>query len=148
MSRDREVRFDAAELLERVGPEAESAVPALLATLKEPFDLEEIKRSRAAAWSWDPACAAAKALGRNSSNREIIDGLVRMLSSDVAERTSCAAEGLGYLGPGAVAAVPPLIAAYDRVLKSERHRIGQSAIAAAIGQIAPNSDRHRVPLRS
>jgi len=138
-SRDPEVRFRAAELLGRVGPTAESAVPALLATLKEPFDLEKSKHSRSVAWSWDPACGAAKALGRISGGREVITGLVEMLSSDVAERTSSAAEGLGNLGPAAVAAVPPLIAAYDKALNSQQQRIGQSAIAAALGRIAPKS---------
>ena len=43
------------------------------------------------------------------------------------------------MGPAAIAAMPSLIAAYDRVLTSEQHRIGQSAIARAIGQIAPNT---------
>jgi len=138
-SRDREVRFRAAELLGRVGPGAESAVPALLAILKEPFDLERSKRLRVAAGSWDPACGAAKALGRISARPEVIASLAEMLSSDVAERTSSAAEGLGNMGPRAVAAVPLLIAAYDKVLNSEQHRIGQTAIAAALGQIAPRS---------
>ncbi|MFI5455793.1 MAG: HEAT repeat domain-containing protein [Isosphaerales bacterium] len=138
-SRDREVRFHAAEILERVGPGAEPAVPALLATMKEPFDLEESKRTRDIAWRWDPACGAAKALGRISASREVIAGLAAMLSSDVAERISSAAEGLGNVGPGAVAAVPPLIAAYDKALNSVQHRIGQSAIAAALGRIAPKS---------
>jgi len=137
--RDQENRFQAAELLGRVGPGAESAVPALLATLKEPFDLEKSKRAHAVAWSWDPACGAAKALGRISARPEVIASLAEMLSSDVAERASSAAEGLGNMGPRAVAAVPPLIAAYDKVLDSEQHRIGQTAIAAALGQIAPRS---------
>jgi HEAT repeat protein len=138
-SRDRDIRFHAAELLRRVGPAAESAVQALLATLKEPFDLAESKRSRSIAWSWDPACAAAKALGRISPSREVIAGLAEMLSADVAERISSAAEGLGDIGPPAVAAVPPLIAAYDNALNSQHHQIGQSAIAVALGRIAPGS---------
>ncbi len=63
----------------------------------------------------------------------------RLLSSDVPERVSCAALGLRDLGPRAVAAVPQLIAAYDRVLKSNQHVIGQMSISDAIGRIAPKS---------
>jgi len=141
-SRDREDRFQAAELLARVGPGAGSAVPALLATLKEPFDLEEeSKRSRSGSHveSWDPACSAARALGRISVSREVIAGLVEMLSSDVTARVRSAAEGLGNLGPRAVAAVPRLIATYERVLKPDYELIGQNEIATALGRIAPKS---------
>lgn len=138
-SRDREVRFHAAELLGRLGLEAKKAVPALLATLKEPFDPQETKRSRTVAWSWDPACIAAKALGQIGASEEIVANLAEMLSSDTPERVSSAAEGLGYLGPRAGAAVPALIAAYDKVLKSKQHVIGQISIPYALGRIAPKT---------
>ncbi len=140
VSRDRTIRVATAELLGKLGPQAESAVPALLALLNEPFDMKTIERSRAIGLARDPACAAAKALGRISSNPKVIDVLTAMLSSDVDERTSSAAEGLGSIGPTAVAAMPSVIAAYDRMLRSKQRPIGQSAIAAAIGQIAPNSE--------
>jgi HEAT repeat protein len=138
-SRDRQVRFQAAELLGRVGPEAESAVPALLETLKEPLDMDERKRNRSFAWEWDPACAAAKALGRVASSEEVISRLAQMLSSDIDERIGFAAEGLGNMGPRADAALPALIAAYDKVLGSERHQIDQIARSKALARIAPKS---------
>ena len=63
-SRDREDRFHAAWLLGRLGPEAKSAVPALLAILKQPFDLQEGKTTRLVDRTRDPACTAARALGQ------------------------------------------------------------------------------------
>jgi HEAT repeat protein len=138
-SRDRQVRFQAAELLGRVGPEAESAVPSLLETLKEPLDMDERKRTPTVAWHWDPACNAAKALGQIASSEEVISKLAQMLSSDIAERISSAAEGLGNMGPRAAAALPSLIAAYDKVLGAKQHMIGQIAIPKALGRIAPKS---------
>ncbi len=138
-SRDREDRFHAAWLLQRLGPEAKSAVPALLAILKQSFDLEESKTTRPVDRTGDPACTAARALGQIGASEEVIASLAVMLSSDVPERVSCAALGLGDLGPRAVAAVPQLIAAYDRVLRSKSHVIGQMSISDAIGRIAPKS---------
>jgi HEAT repeat protein len=138
-SADREIRFNAAEILGRLGAVASSAVPSLLATLKEPFDLEEQKKSRDAAWYGDPACAAAKAVAQIVANEEVIVGLTEMLSSDIAERVSSAAEGLGNIGPRAASAVPRLIAAYEKVQKSNKHVIGQIRIPEALGMIAPNT---------
>jgi HEAT repeat protein len=135
----REVRFEAAELLGTLGPKADPAVPALLAVLKEPFDRPERERNRVVAWTWDPAGAAAKSLGKISSSPDVIAALIAMLASDVDERVSCAADGLGTLGQNATQAVPALITAYDRVLTAKEHAIGQFQIARSLGQIAPHS---------
>lgn len=110
----RDVRYDAGHLLGQLGPAAVPAVPALLAILKEPFDRQEREKTHAVAWDWDPACSAARSLVQISSSNQVIAGLIEALSSDVDERVSCAAEGLGTLEPKAVEAVPALIAAYDR----------------------------------
>lgn len=138
-SPDREVRYQAAILLGRVGPAAESAVPALLAVLKEPFDLTESEKTHVAAWEWDPACKAAQSLGQISASQPVIAGLIEMLSSDSPERRSCAAAGLCTLGTRAIDAVPALIAVYDKGLTSQRHPIGQIEISRAIARIAPHS---------
>jgi HEAT repeat protein len=138
-SRDREDRFHAAWLLGRLGPEAKSAVPALLPLLKEPFDLQERKTTRLVGSTGDPACTAARALGQIGASEEGIAILAEMLSSDVPERVSCAALGLRDLGPRAIAAVPKLVAAYDKLLKSKQHVIGQMSISDAIGWIAAKS---------
>jgi HEAT repeat protein len=139
LSRDREIRFHAAEILGRLGPDAGAAVPTLLAILKEPFDLQERTKNRVVAWYWDPACSAAKALGQIAANDEVIAILAEMLSSDVAERVSAAADGLGKMGPRAVAAVPQLIAAFDRAQQPGQHMIGQITISRSLGLIAPKT---------
>jgi HEAT repeat protein len=138
-SADREIRFGAAAILGRLGVDASSAIPGLLATLKERFDLEEQKKNMVAAWCWDPACAAAKALAQIAATEEVIVGLTEMLSSEIAERVSSAAEALGNIGPRAAGAVPRLIAAYEKVQKSDKHVIGQIKIPEALGMIAPNT---------
>jgi HEAT repeat protein len=138
-SSERDIRFNAAEILGRVGPGAEPAVPALLAILNEPFDRERNERTAGAAWQWDPACAAAAALGKISASQHVIDRLIEMLSSDVVERISSAAKGLGTLGPKAISAGPALIMSYERMLASEKNwsaarglaALGPKAIAAA-----------------
>jgi HEAT repeat protein len=113
LSRTREIRFHAAEVLGRLGAAASKAVPTLLAMLKQPFDTPERKNNTLAAWYWDPACSAAQTLGQIAVNEEVITKLAEMLSSGVAARISSAAEGLGNMGPRAVASVPRLIAAFD-----------------------------------
>ncbi len=139
-SREPRFRSHAAWLLGRVGPEAKSAVPALLAILKEPSDLEEGQTIRLVNRTGDPACSAARALGQiGVAGEEVIASSAEMLSSDVPERVSCAASGLRDLGPRAVAAIAQLIAAYDKVLKSRHHVIGQMSISDAIGGVAPKS---------
>jgi HEAT repeat protein len=138
-SRDRDARFHAAWLLGRLGPEAKSAVPAMLGILKEPFDLNERKTTRLVDWTGDSACSAARALGQIGATEDVIASLGEMLSSDVPERVSCAALGLRDLGPRAVAAVPRLIAAYDKVLKSKQHVIAHINTLDYTGRIAPKS---------
>jgi HEAT repeat protein len=135
-----EARFRATEILARVGPAARPAVPALLALLSEPFDVKRSTTDHTSPNYWDPACGAAIALGQIGPTPETIAGLTTMLASDVPERTSSAASGLAKLGPAAGPTVPALIRAYDRVLKSEKPFLGQSAIALALGRLGPHSE--------
>ena len=132
-------RFQATEILARAGPLAKPAIPALLALLSEPFDLNRSKADRTSPMYWDPACGAAVALGEIGPTPESIDGLIALLASDVSERASSAASGLAKLGPAAGIAVPALIATYARVLESESHFLGQSAVAMALGRLGPHS---------
>jgi HEAT repeat protein len=163
-SRDRDVRFYAAQLLGRVGPEARAAVPALIAVLNEPLD----------AMYPDPGRAAALALGQMGPSREAIAALVEVISPEKVEplldsfvhdlsdmgprdvdgrvfvavdvqvrlvetlRIMAAIEGLGDIGPPAVAAVPAMIAVYRKALET-RHSMAQPTIPEALGRIAPNS---------
>ena len=135
----RDARFEAADILGRLGPEAEPAVPALLAILKEPFDPKAIENSRRGGRVHDPVCSAARSLGRISASKPVIAGLIDVLSSDIEVRVSAAAKGLGALGPGAVDAAPTLITAYERALQSKPYPIAQDSLAESIGRIAPHS---------
>jgi hypothetical protein len=69
------------------------------------------------------------------------ESLHQIRSKDVSERRA-AAMSLRLVtrdrdvGPRAGSVIPALIAAYDRVLKSKEHVIGQSAISDALGKVA------------
>jgi HEAT repeat protein len=164
-SRDRDVRFHAAQLLGRIGPDARAAIPVLIAVLKEPLGASYP----------DPARGAARALGQMGPRREAIAALVEVISPEKVERNlsawqklgpllaarkgladskppalqvravgaeslriMAAMHGLGDIGPPAVAAVPALISAYNKALGTH-HTMTQVAIPMALGRIAPNS---------
>ncbi len=138
-SPDKEVQLRATEILAHVGPAAMPAMPALLAMLSEPFDLKRSQTDRTLPNYWDPACAAAVALGKIGAAPESIAGLTAMLASDVPARVHTAASALAMLGPPAACAVPALIIAYDKFLRAEGHMIGQSAVVMALGELGPLS---------
>jgi HEAT repeat protein len=158
-SKDREVRYYAAQLLGRIGPEASAATPTLITILNEPHPRSEL----------DPACAAAQALGQMGPRPEAIASLLEVFSPAKVEaylaayqkaasspleaksstelprdfiwqsfRIQSAAVGLSHIGPPAVAAVPALIAAYDKALEAH-HWMGHTTFPAALGRIAPHT---------
>jgi HEAT repeat protein len=131
-SSERDVRFHAAQLLGRIGPEASAAIPSLIALLKEPLDVQYP----------DPARAAARALGLMGPRPEAIAALVEVISPENVERSLAAhqardqstgdrrtalaresfrivsaMQGLSDIGPPAAAAIPALIAAQKRALE-------------------------------
>jgi HEAT repeat protein len=160
-SNDREIRYQAAQLLGRIGPEASTAIPTLIAFLNEPLSPS----------GPDPAVSAARALGQIGPTREAIAALTEAASpakvdanlaaweklpppSPVTKgstpadqlrqklvreslRIVSAIDGLGHIGPPAIAAVPTLIAAYNKALN--RHYMAHAAIPRALGRIAPNT---------
>jgi HEAT repeat protein len=71
-STDPEIRFLAAQLLGRVGPEASVAIPDLIAVLNEPISVDW-RRS-------DPARGAARALGMMGPNQVAIAALMDVIS--------------------------------------------------------------------
>ena len=143
-SRNREVRSQSARLLGRIGPEAKPAVTALIATLKEPVDLE-MGRTKIMADTWDPPCHAAIALGSIATSDDVIAVLIQVLRSGrigqpgVSERRFCAAQGLRLIGPHAASAAPALIFAINELLDSKEDLPGAYPMAESLGQIAPNS---------
>jgi HEAT repeat protein len=131
-SGEREVRFHAAQLLGRIGPEASAAIPGLIALLKEPLG----------AIYPDPARGAARALGLMEPRPEAIAALVDVIAPEKVERNLSAnqapgkstgdgragivresfrilsaMQGLGDIGPPAGAAIPALIAAQKKALE-------------------------------
>jgi HEAT repeat protein len=158
--RDRGARFHAAQLLGRIGPEANAAIPALIRVLKEPLGESYRDPARGAARAlglMGPSPKATAALIEVISPEQVESNLAayqkvpptlpatRDGPADLARlalvrgsmRIMSAIEGLGDIGPPAVAAVAALIAAYNRAL--DYHTMAQTAIPAALGRIAPNS---------
>ncbi|HZW31499.1 MAG TPA: HEAT repeat domain-containing protein [Isosphaeraceae bacterium] len=162
-SPDRNVRAITADLLGRIGPDARGAIPALIKVLKEPFGRE---RDRSWSVSPEPARSTARALGKMGPSREAIAALIEVISPEKIERImaslrglggvrtlpdearaafaelgriNAAVQGLGEIGPPAVAAVPALITVYEEVLASRQHAIAHIAIPRALARIAPNS---------
>jgi HEAT repeat protein len=155
-NRDPVVRFHAAQLLGRIGPESRPAIPALVAMLQEPVGSSY----------QDPARAAARALGQMGPIREAIEALTARISReridenvaawsrarhggepravalhDAAHESSrimSAMDALGDIGPPAAQAVPALVFAFEKALEANL-TMAQTAIPAALGRIAPNS---------
>ena len=160
-SRNRDVRFHAAQLLGRIGPEASAAIPALIALWKAPSG--ELYP--------DPARGAARALGQMGPRPEAIAALVEVISPEKVERNltahhallqkwsptgdhggvvanefriMSAIQGLGDIGPPARAAIPALIAAHKKALElnvTMIHAAAAKSLAALDAQSKPDSPR-------
>ena len=138
-SPERDVRFRAAQLLGRVGPAAEPAIPALLAILKEPADPTASEMARDHAGEWDSVCGAAVSLSQISSSQEVIARLIEVVKSGTPERQNCRRPGAGRPGAESHRCRACMIAAYDRILNSDQQETGQNEIVKSIGRIAPYS---------
>jgi HEAT repeat protein len=153
--RDPIVRYGAATVLGAAGAAARTAVPALIVVLGEPLGPRpavpdpsppgrppvEVSPNR-----WDPACEAARALGRIASGAgagaadEAVAALAGALRSEHDWRRNAAAEGLFLIGEGAAAATPALVAALTESVTTEGD--GQRAnswAARALGLAAPGT---------
>ena len=86
-SRDLLVRANAVLLLGRIGPEASRTIPALIAILNEPVDLEQTDGSDAVVSPGFLAGRAAQALGQMGPSPEAIAALVDVISPESLERT-------------------------------------------------------------
>jgi HEAT repeat protein len=142
--RDRQVRFDAATALGRIGPVASPAIPSLVALLNDPI----VVRSEPNRWeskqSLDPACAAAVTLGRiangTAAKDEAITALARTLYSDHAWRRNAAVQGLSMVGKEAASAVPDAVA-FLAGAYSESGTLGADLqTVRLLGKAAPGSE--------
>jgi hypothetical protein len=148
-SRSRGVRYHAATALapHATDPRAAVAIPALLALLREPIDLDRVRRP-AFDWSYmseDPAREAASVLGKlapgTESAGEIIEALTEAVRAGHPLRREAAASALGEFGPAAEPAVPPLIQVLrDDLASKEGSNFYDGASAArALARIAPGT---------
>lgn len=141
-SRQRLVRFHAAALLAKFGPEAESSVPALLTVLREPLDSGMLDFG-IRAYLWDPALNAARALGRVAPGtpraKEVVAGLIETLRKPRSiERGTTVVQVLaGFTLAELEPALPVLIETIRRSTLDDRF-LGPAA-ARTLGQIAPGT---------
>jgi HEAT repeat protein len=101
-SRDRDVRYQAAGILGRLGPDAHPAVVALIAVTQEPVGVERLDPGSLGPLSLDPASNAALALGRiapsSSSADAAVAALAELARSDRPGRRASAIQGLAEFG--------------------------------------------------
>jgi hypothetical protein len=118
---DYKVRMSAAFALGQIGPDASTAIPALIALLK---DKEDYVR-----------CEAAGALGKTGPDTRIaIAALTGSLNDSFMWVRSRSAQALGKIGPEAKTAIPSLIG----LLKDKTITVRTSAIEA-LGRIGPEA---------
>jgi HEAT repeat protein len=144
-SRNREVRYRSAQLLGRVGPAANAAVPQLIAILKAPIDSSSGQAIDDFDHKHDPGRAAAFALGRIAPNDATVKLFIEMLSTGKAEEPGVpdrwieVAEALHEMGPEASKVVPAVIAALNQLLDSKKNLPHLDPMVEAIGRLAPDS---------
>jgi HEAT repeat protein len=125
-------------LLGRIGPEASSAIPALVRILKEPVDSAKARSDRAR-MQQDAPCSAARALGQISASDDVIGALADVLKSNLDYRHDAAAQGLAVIGDPARGAAPALVGAYKKWQDSKEQAISGHWMTIALGRIAPHS---------
>jgi HEAT repeat protein len=125
---NKELRHFAIRLIQRMGPKAESAVPALVSELQKPAESDEdVMFQREIQF-------ALAAIGPEAA--EAIPALVGSLSSDKDPIRGSAAFALGRIGPAARAAVPAL-----RKNMTDPNPIVRLASLRALLQIQPREPR-------
>jgi HEAT repeat protein len=148
-SRSRGARYHAARALapHASDPRAAVAIPALLALLREPIDIDPVRRP---AFYWndmnqDPAQQAASVVGKPApgtrSAGEVIAALTEIVRAGHRHQRETAASALGDIGPAAEPAVPALIRVLRDDLADEagsNYYHGASA-ARALARIAPGT---------
>jgi HEAT repeat protein len=136
-SHDRQVRSRAARLLGGLGGDAGTAVPALLAVLKEPLPPDPSQD--------DPAVEAALALpwiARDSKDADAaVAALFAFFLDSTASRRDAGAAGLTRFGAAARSAIPGLLAAFrDETTASDRPWLHPFAAMSVLAEIAPDSN--------
>jgi HEAT repeat protein len=143
-SRERRVRYHAAYILGEIGPGAAAAVPTLVGMLREPAD-PEMSQGRVDPGGWDPACEAARALGRvvpgTPRTGEVVRALAEVVGAPgLGRRRAMAADALARFDPGQIEPTLPILLA---VLSETAGELGPPApsVCAAIGRAAAATPR-------
>jgi HEAT repeat protein len=143
-SRHPSVRCCAAHLLGTLGPDAVTAVPALIDTLSFPFDATiDGQWKLGDPEDLDPAYAAIDALRRiapgTPSARQAVRALMDVVKNGYGSRRSAAAGGLTRFGPEAISAVPLLISVIEENAKAGANFWHGARAAFALAEIAPDT---------
>jgi HEAT repeat protein len=139
-SEDANVRFQIVTLLTRLGPEARrAALPAFIASLKEPASTDRVGRGRPAPVT-GPVYVAAEALGKTapgtSSAKASIAALIDVLGAGHLHRAAAASRALAQFGKDAEPAVPALTKVFRQNASAKDPYDDVAALADALGKIA------------
>jgi HEAT repeat protein len=142
-SRDRDVRCLSINFLAGLGPLAQAIVPALIQTMNEAVESEP---GAGPVESRDPSGCAAWALGQIALGTDHADAAIAALSDLLrrghARRRRAAARALTQFSPDAAAAIPALVEVLGRTIPCDAPASeGGEAIAKALGEIAPGTNR-------
>ena len=139
-SRYQDVRFCAACLLAALGHGADPAIPKLIETISYPIDLAMVGPGSAHPANWDPAWAAAHALGKiapgTPSAGEVIEALTEVVRAGHPYRRVAATHALREFGPAAGGAVPALISVIRENAKTKADLTDGADAATTLGWIA------------
>ncbi len=138
-TRESQLRHSVCRVLVDFGPDASSAIPALIHTLQQ-FTEKDVDN--------DESCDVIKALGDlakgSPRTTEVVAMVAKCLKSGNAFVRSQAVSALGNFGPAAVPAIPELIRLLREAIASERLDLALE-LATALRQIEPtNTAAHEI----
>ncbi|APW61738.1 sister chromatid cohesion protein PDS5 [Paludisphaera borealis] len=140
-STDATVRSQAASILSAFSTDAVAAVPDLLRVLNEPHDAK-VALFGGGPWAAEPACEAARALGRiapgTAEAKEVVAGLIAFTRSGPPSRHGWAAYALSDFGTAAEEAVPALVKLVNDHPLDDRFD-HEASVVLALTKIAPGT---------
>jgi HEAT repeat protein len=136
---DWRVRAVACSMLEKLGPEARAAIPALIATARE----KRVDSAKSDLSNWVPDRLAIQALGRiapkTESAGQALAALTELVRAEPRDKWRAAVDALGEFGPAAASAVPELIHALPKSLATDPQFRDPSSVTRALSRIAPGT---------
>ncbi len=137
---DRRVRAVAGYMLQKLGPSARAAIPALIATAREPRVAAATGTDLS---SWFPDLVAIEALGqiapRTESGGQVVAILTEIVRADAPDQWRAAVAALEAFGPDAASAVPELIRTLPKSIVKDPKYPDPSRVTSALSRIAPGT---------